>query len=694
MPKDSAKETLNGEVAVGQPQSGAMLIRPIGGALGAAALVFIAYEVVERIWLTDADMPIIYRLHLLRGIIASVLSCGVFAIIFYKSIPGGWAVPPLALDRIRSPLRTHEETLLQCAQWFIQMRWAAMLGAIALIVISVLVFEFLPLEVFWPLLTTAIGIGVANLLFIVLLRDPKWQRHVLPLQFYTDLILLIVLLHFGGGVENPLSLLLIIHVILAGTLLSRRACFGIAATASCLFAALALAEMTHVIDHYTLIVFPHIETDEHVAHDPLFVGSRVGLQSLFMFLVAYFVTTLAERTRRDEMLLEASADEAEAQRELLEQALESTDTGLHVLHSNLEPFWVNDRWKQWFGNRFKPQGRPADSGPASQSSDGLDQNGLFASQVLGTLEDGQIRIRDLELTEAKAAAGYRGGSEYTSQWFQITTAPLRNRDGDIDKVVCLGQDVTAQKRLQTRMMQAGKMAAIGELSGNIAHEVNNPIAIISAKSRLLLSDHRSDMSDKIASEIEKIVELGDRIARIAQGLLSYCRRSEADRTLIDLREPIRRALGLVEQRARSSGVQIEDTMGDQPISVLASANEIEQVFLNLCLNALDAMSQGGGLTISATREMDSGPSDSSIYLIAVEDTGTGIARGLQSKIFEPFFTTKDEGKGTGLGLSICQGIVRSHDGELILAESSQGGTRFIVRLPIASEPESKERPGV
>lgn len=691
---DSAKVAASGDVSVSWTRSGAILIRPIAGALGAVALVFVVYEAVERIWLTNAELATLHRLHLLRGILTSVLSCVVFGAIFWKSRPAGWAVPPLAQDRVRSSLKTREETLLQCARWFIQMRWVAMLGAIALIVVSVRIFEILPPKVFWPLLTTAVGIGAVNLVFIALLRDARWQRYVLPLQFYADLTLLIVLLHFGGGIENPLSLLLIIHIILGGILLSRRACFGIAVTASFLFAVLALAEMTHVLDHYTLKIFPHLESEEHVAHDPLYVVSHVGLESLFMFLVAYFVTTLAERTRRDEMLLEASADEAEAQRELLEQALESTDTGLEVFGADLAPVWINDRWKQWFGDRVNPRVRPSDLDAASQPSEGLDQVGPFASQVLDTLGDGKVRIRDIELTEAGGGAGEPEASERTPRWFQITTAPLRDRDGGIDKVVCLGQDVTAQKLLQTQMMQAGKMAAIGELSGNVAHEVNNPIAIISAKSRLLLSDHRGDMSDKIASEIEKIVGLGDRVARISQGLLSYCRRSEAERSPIDLREPVMKALGLVEQRARSAGVRIENELGDRAISVLANANEIEQVFLNLFINALDAMPDGGGLTFSVTTEQDSGTSDQAFVLIAVEDTGSGIDHKIQAKIFEPFFTTKDEGKGTGLGLSICQGIIRSHDGELSLAEGARGGARFIIRLPIASEPDSGGCPRV
>ena len=266
--------------------------------------------------------------------------------------------------------------------------------------------------------------------------------------------------------------------------------------------------------------------------------------------------------------------------------------------------------------------------------------------------------------------------------FQVTTAPLLDLDQKIVQVVELAQDITAQKKAQARMLHAGKLAAVGELAGQVAHEVNNPISIITAKASLLLSDHANDMSAKVAQELAKITELALRVARIAQGLLSYCRPSAATRTRLDLRVPIRKSVAAVDELARRAGVRIEDQLADALPLVKANPHELEQVFLNLLLNALDAMPKGGWLNISRVpgevRLSDGRPA----LAIVVADTGCGIPDDIRDKIFEPFFTTKKEGRGTGLGLSICLGIVRGHDGELDIDSKVWQGTRVTIKLPI------------
>ena len=270
------------------------------------------------------------------------------------------------------------------------------------------------------------------------------------------------------------------------------------------------------------------------------------------------------------------------------------------------------------------------------------------------------------------------------QWFQLTTAPLHDSQGKVAQVVELAQDITEQKRTQTQMMRAEQLAAIGELAGQVAHEVNNPIAIISAKTRLLLSDHRSEMSDDIASEIEKITDLSDRVARIAQGLLSYCRPSGAVRTQMDIRNSIRKALALIEQRAKQTGIEITEDLSNEVPMVEANPQEMEQVFLNLLLNALDAMHQGGRLTLSARQENEAADDANSWITVTVQDTGCGIPEEQRELIFQPFYTTKEQGRGTGLGLSICHGLIQSHGGTIDVESQPGEGTSFIVRLPVHS----------
>ena len=399
-----------------------------------------------------------------------------------------------------------------------------------------------------------------------------------------------------------------------------------------------------------------------------------------LLLTAYFVTTLAERMRKNERSLEVLADRAVAGQRLLERALETTSTGLRVLDGDLGTRWANNLWQEWFHRA---------SGSASFVSQLLDGEHSPARQCL---QDGEVRVTESAPDPQAGSPAPAQGPGTAPRVFQVTTAPLRDAAGRIQQIVELAEDVTPHKHAQARMVRAGTLAAVGQLAGQVAHEVNNPIAIISGKARLLLSDHQQDMTPMIARELRAIAEAAERVARIAQGLLSHARPSRGDRTRLDVRLPVRRSLALIEEAARRIGVGVEDSLPEVRLPVHANSNELEQVFLNLFLNALDAMPNGGRLRVSAQTANGTDDEDS-IVAIAVEDTGGGIAPEVRDRIFEPFFTTKREGRGTGLGLSICRGLVRSHKGSIRVESQPGAGTRFVVSLPVdvakrpAKEPE-------
>jgi len=421
-------------------------------------------------------------------------------------------------------------------RWFISMRWRVLLAG-GLVSIGATAQHVLPPDVCVRLLFALAGLAGLNVCFAILAHRETWKPPVLlAFQVYADLVILTVILHFTGGVENPLSLSLVIHVVLGGILLSRRQCYAVATVASMLFVFMAWGEWSGVLPHYFVPALPHGEEGwkADAAQHTFYVAGVTSLQSALFFFVAYVVTTLVARARSQE----------------------------------------------------------------------------------------------------------------------------------------------------AQMMRAAKLAAVGELAGNVAHEVNNPIAILSAKARLLLADHRDGMSAKVTEEIGKIIELADRVARIAQGLLSYCRPSPARRDLVDIRVPIRKALSMVEQRSRTNGVRVEDRLGDAILKVRANAGEIEEVFLNLFLNALDAM-PGGGVLATSTTIRNNGSQAAPSVEVVVADTGIGIPREIQGEIFEPFLTSKEEGRGTGLGLAICLGIVRSHGGTIAVESEPGRGTGFTVRLPLA-----------
>jgi signal transduction histidine kinase len=582
------------------------------------------------------------------------------------------AAPPL-LSAVTPgrPLRTGERAtrrILNYARWFIGMRWIAVLTAATLIFVAVQIAGLLPGHLWIPLSLAVFALAGLNVAYTLLLRRGVVSERILLFQVHGDLVLLTVMLHYSGGIENPLSLLMVLHVIIGGIFLSRRKCLIVAGSATLLLTFMTVLEGFEVIHHYTLQIFPHGlgEATEHAALHPLFGASSVALQSALLFLTSFFVTNLAERLRHDERQLEDMTNRALAERQLLERALVTTNTGLRVLDTELRTEWANSRWKAWFSESLPEEAAPKLDGPESAAA--------------RTLRDGRTRVSEFVLGGRAAETGPETSPGPT---VQVITAPLRDAEDQVGLVVELAQDVTEQRRIRAEMVRAGRLAAVGELAGQVAHEVNNPIAIISGKARLLLSDCREQMSPRMVEEIQKITDFADRVARIAQGLLSFSRPSGAPRRPVDLRLPVRRALAMVEQVAANHDVRLVDDLGGPLAPVLANGQEMEQVFLNLMLNAVDAMPDGGRLAVTA-RTVGARDGHSAVQ-VQVEDTGQGIPDEIRQRVFEPFFTTKEQARGTGLGLAICLGVVESHNGEIEVASRPGEGTRFTVTIPVAEE---------
>lgn len=234
-------------------------------------------------------------------------------------------------------------------------------------------------------------------------------------------------------------------------------------------------------------------------------------------------------------------------------------------------------------------------------------------------------------------------------------------------------DVTERLRLDHKLERAAKLAALGELAGNIAHEVNNPVGIISGKARLLVTGQEA-LPDKVREDLRKIAVQCDRVANLTRRLLGYVRPHGGSREPLDIREPVRCALSLVAAKAQRQGVRLVEELGAEVPTVDADVDELEQVFLNLFLNALDAMPDGGTLRVRAGRDA-TGRAE-----VEVRDDGAGMDERTLARMFEPFFTTKADG-GTGLGLHICHRIVSDHEGELEGRSSPGGGSTFQVVLP-------------
>jgi two-component system, NtrC family, sensor kinase len=246
-----------------------------------------------------------------------------------------------------------------------------------------------------------------------------------------------------------------------------------------------------------------------------------------------------------------------------------------------------------------------------------------------------------------------------------------------------------KEMMDKQMIETGKLASIGSLAAGIAHEINNPVAIMVEEAGWindLLEEEefsKSENLNEFERALKQIKTQGRRCKEITHKLLSFARKTDSRVQETHINELIRELVALSEQRAKYAKITIHtDFQNDLPNTYLAQS-EMQQVLLNLINNAIDAMEhRGGELTISTHLEFDKG-----VIVIKVSDNGPGIPEANLSRIFEPFFTTKPVGKGTGLGLSICYGIIQKMGGKIEVESVIDSGTTFYIRLPVQSPSE-------
>lgn len=415
--------------------------------------------------------------------------------------------------------------------WFINLRWLALLGVGLAVFLAQHVFHFLPPKITVPLWLGVFSLLTVNTLFAKVKNKIKNTRAFLLWQIAADLAILTYLIHFSGGIENPLCLIYVFHVILAGILVSPRDVYRVASITAALFLLMALGEYFHILPHYTLSLFPHEHALEgsmsHAAHKLPFVLGMSGALLFLLGVTAYFTSTITKHLQ-------------ESQRQLL---------------------------------------------------------------------------------------------------------------------------------------QAERLSALGQLVGYIAHEINNPIGIISTRMKLMKSNAQDFMTPAFLKETLDIVERqADRVAQVVKSLLGFFKPLAQPKTLVNLNQALQEALSIAEPRISKTGIVVERSFYPNLPKIHARVNDLVHIFLNLINNATDAMPRGGILRIQTQ-------TSNGFIEASIKDTGEGIPRENINKIFEPFFTTKGEIQGTGLGLPIARSLAKGFGGEILVESLLGKGSTFVVRLP-------------
>jgi two-component system NtrC family sensor kinase len=273
---------------------------------------------------------------------------------------------------------------------------------------------------------------------------------------------------------------------------------------------------------------------------------------------------------------------------------------------------------------------------------------------------------------------------YTSNDENLLVAISRQLATTIEKVQLYEETCRAYedlRRTQEQLLQSEKMSAVGQLISGVAHELNNPLTAILGYAQLL---DGSGLDPQSADYVRKLFKQAQRTHRVVQNLLSFARQRKPQKQEVDLRKVLEESLTLREYDLKVNNVSLEREIPDDLPSVVADPHQLEQVFLNIINNALDAMVESSGSGVLKVRVFRK-----DAYVCAeFDDSGPGIKD--PSRIFDPFYTTKQVGKGTGLGLSICYGIVKEHGGEIVARNREEGGATIEVRLLASEKPALPE----
>jgi signal transduction histidine kinase len=350
------------------------------------------------------------------------------------------------------------------------------------------------------------------------------------------------------------------------------------------------------------------------------------------------------------------------ERRRLEGVIDAARLGIAVIGHDLSIVWANDRLATWLGWEEPLIGSPC-------PHDHRNVRGCIACAARETLARGDQSEIEIALP-APAGSGTR--------FYRDVTSPVRDSDGNVVQVVVVIEDATARKAFEAEALHSGRLSVLGQLAAGIAHEIGNPLSSLHARLQLMKRHREPDFQQESLKVLQTQI---DRIGRIVRNVSHLSHNRPEGWSTIDINGVVAEAVSLVKLDSRARNVRfIETPQADLP-AIRGVRDQLLQVVINLLLNAIEAMPEGGHLETTTAAEAQR-------VKIAVRDTGGGIAESVRSRLFEPFFTTKAE--GTGLGLSICYSLVHAHGGTIDVV-SSAGGSRFTVELPAIPETEAHLR---
>ena len=565
------------------------------------------------------------------------------------------------------PLKTE---LIKRIRWLVNLRWIAITGV--LLTVSIASWGLHIIDNPTPLYI------IAALMTLYNFESQIYPKHLtekplVSIQWHAgrhiilDLFSLTALLHFSGGVENPFIFYFIFHLVIASILLSKKVSYILATLNTILLSALILLEYYHILPHFHLQNF----LPETLWRNPIYISSVLFVFTSTLFFSVYLATSIMDTARAREAETHELKDNLEEKVVELEEARGAVLFERNKLTSIIEcmqegVIFVDNKNHVSLFNKAGQQIQKEQFGLDTESIQSPAADGVLL-QIAEDLSKGHAVIEQQSL-------------QIKEKFFENTYAAVRDRNDNYLGTVLVCRDVTDRKRMEQQMIQSEKMAAIGELAAGVAHEINNPL---DGLLNCILRIRRDPLNERQTKEYLGLMEEALRRIETTVGqLLNFSRQRDLALTSVSLNEVVSEVVGLIAYSAEEKGIQIEKHFQKDLDLIRGDKHLLEQVVLNLALNAIGAMPDGGVLTFTTGEiEFDALLGKAAAF-IQVADTGIGIPKSVQDRIFDPFYTTKITEKGTGLGLSVSNRIVRQHEGVIEFDSEVEQGSVFTVKLPI------------
>jgi len=286
-------------------------------------------------------------------------------------------------------------------------------------------------------------------------------------------------------------------------------------------------------------------------------------------------------------------------------------------------------------------------------------------QLLDDLHSqGYVKDRECRMTSGK-------GAELS---FLLSATGRKDDEGRIVSYEGIAKDVTGRRQMERQLQMADKLASLGQVSTGIAHEINNPLGVIMGYTQLLLRG--AGEGTQVHEDLKTIEKHARNCKTVVEDLLKFARSTRTNKTSLDLNQCLAEVISLLAHQLELDNITLETNLHDGPLTVVGDAEKLKQVFMNLLVNAKQAISRSGSISVKSLKE-----TQGQTVKVLISDTGCGIAAQVIDKIFDPFFTTKPPGEGTGLGLSVSYGIIQDHNGRIEVESHTGQGSTFTITLP-------------